>query len=164
MAENIFASFDISGQGMSVQRMRLSAVAKNIANLNTTKDTHGGPYQRDVVVVRAIQGSPFEGELQDQIAMRRTSPEHAPNAMPGTYPPNYDVLQARTVKDSSPPRLVYDPEHPDADDDGYVKMPNINIVTEMVEMMNASRSYQNNVEVVNTAKELLMRTLDVLKS
>lgn len=161
MAENIFASFDISGQGMSVQRMRLSAVAKNIANLNTTKDTHGGPYQRDVVVVRAIQGSPFEGELQDQIAMRRTSPEHAPNAMPGTYPPNYDVLQARTVKDSSPPRLVYDPEHPDADDDGYVKMPNINIVTEMVEMITAQRSFEANTGVVDSAKNLARYSLEI---
>lgn len=161
MAENIFASFDISGQGMSVQRMRLSAVAKNIANVNTTKDTHGGPYQRDVVVVRAIQGSPFEGELEDQIAMRRTSPEHAPNAKPGTYPPDYYVLQARTVKDSSPPRLVYDPEHPDADDDGYVKMPNINIVTEMVEMITAQRSFEANTGVVDSAKNLARYSLEI---
>jgi flagellar basal-body rod protein FlgC len=161
MAENLFASFDISGQGMTVQRMRLSSVAKNIANVNTTKDVNGEPYQREVVVVRAIPGSPFEDELEDQIEMKRTSKDHAPNAYPGTYPPDYSVLKAKTAKDNSPPRLVFDPNHPDADDDGYVKMPNINIVTEMVEMITAQRGFEANTGVVESVKNVARYSLEI---
>lgn len=114
MAENIFSSFDISGQGLSVQRMRLSAVAKNIANANTTKSADGKPYQREVVIARAIPGSPFEEEYENQIALNTSSQFHGTNTNLGTYPPDYSVLKAITARDSSPPRLVYDPSHPDA--------------------------------------------------
>lgn len=161
MAENLFSTFNISGQGMSVQRMRLSAVAKNIANVNTTKSTDGRPYQREVVLVREIKGSPFEDELEDQIAISRTSPEHAPNANPGTYPPNYDVLKSKTVRDASPPRLVYEPYHPEADEAGYVKYPNINVVTEMVEMMTAQRAFESNTQVVDSVKNVARYSLEI---
>lgn len=161
MAENIFAAFDISGQGMSVQRMRLSSVAKNIANVNTTKGIDGKPYQREVVVVREIKGSPFEAELDRQIAISRTDNSHAPNAKPGTYPPDYSVLKARTARDNSPPRLAYDPHHPDADENGYVKMPNINVVTEMVEMISSQRSFEANTGVVDAAKNLARYSLEI---
>lgn len=161
MAENIFSSFDISGQGMSVQRMRLSATAKNIANVNTTKGPDGLPYQREIVLVRAIPGSPFEEELDEQISMSRTSKDHAPNAKAGTYPPDYSVLKAKTATDNTLPRLVYDPSHPDADADGYVHMPNINIVTEMVEMISAQRSFEANTGVVDAAKNIARNSLEI---
>lgn len=161
MAENIFATFDISGQGMSVQRMRLSAVSKNIANANTTKTPDGGPYQREVVVVRAIPGSPFDQELENTISMKKTAPEHAPTGSLKGYPPDYTVLKAKTARDNSPPRLVYDPNHPDADESGYVKMPNINIVTEMVEMISAQRSFEANTGVVESAKNIARESLDI---
>jgi flagellar basal-body rod protein FlgC len=161
MAENIFASFDISGQGMSVQRMRLSATANNIANINTTKGELGLPYQREVVIVRAIPNSPFDTALNQQIALTKTSDDHAPNAFPGTYPPDYSVLNAKTAKDNSLPRLVYDPSHPDADGSGYVKYPNINIVTEMVEMISAQRAFQANTSVIQAAKNIARDALDI---
>jgi len=161
MPENIFASFSISGQGMSVQRMRLSAVARNIANVNTTKGIDGQPYQREVVIVRAIPGSPFEEQLEEQITVARTSPDHAPNAKIGTYPPDYNVLKATTARDNSLPRLVYDPSHPDADENGYVKMPNINIVTEMVEMISSQRSFEANTGVVDAAKNIARNSLEI---
>lgn len=161
MAENLFSSFDISGQGMSVQRMRLSAVAKNIANANTTKGPDGQPYQREVVIVRAIPQSPFENELENQIKLERTDRSHSQNAHPGTYPPDYSVLNARTARDNTPPRLVYDPSHPDADDNGYVKMPNINIVTEMVEMISAQRAFQANTGVIDAAKNIARDSLKI---
>lgn len=161
MAENIFATFAISGQGMTVQRMRLSATANNIANANTTKGIDGKPYQREVVVVREIPGSPFEEELDSQIELKKTNSEHAPNAKQGTYPPNYSVLNARTAKDNTPPRLVYDPSHPDADEKGYVNMPNVNIVTEMVEMISAQRAFEANTGVINSAKNLARNSLDI---
>lgn len=161
MAENIFSSFDISGQGMSVQRMRLSATAKNIANANTTKDANGNPYQREVVIVRAIPGSPFEDELDSQIAMNRTDANHAPNGYPGTYPPDYSVLKATTARDNSAPRLVYDPAHPDANENGYVEFPNINIVTEMVEMISAQRAFEANTGVIESAKNIARNSLEI---
>lgn len=161
MAENIFSSFDISGQGMTVQRMRLSATANNIANANTTKSIDGQPYRREVVVVREIPGSPFNSELKKFIDLDRTSPLHAPTANQGNYPPDYDVLKAKTARDSSPPRLVYDPYHPDADENGYVKMPNINIVTEMVEMITAQRAFEANTQVIESGKNIASNSLQI---
>jgi len=161
MAENIFSSFDISGQGMSVQRMRLSAVSRNIANVNTTKSTDGRPYQREVVVVREIPNSPFDSELNNLINMDRTSQNHAPTTDDYDYPPNNDVLRAKTVRDNTPPRLVYDPHHPDANKDGYVEMPNINIVTEMVEMITAQRAFESNTGVIDAAKNIARYSLEI---
>jgi flagellar basal-body rod protein FlgC len=162
MAENIFSSFDISGQGMSVQRMRLSATAKNIANVNTTKSTDGKPYQREVVVVREIVGSPFDQELgQQQISISKTNNNHASNIHQGSYPPDYQVLKSLAVKDATPPRMVFDPNHPDADENGYVQMPNINIVTEMVEMITAQRAFEANTGVVDSAKNVARYSLEI---
>ncbi|MFP4368852.1 MAG: flagellar basal body rod protein FlgC [Bacteroidota bacterium] len=161
MAENLFASFSISGQGMSVQRQRLSSVAKNIANANTTVDEFGKPYQREVVVVRAIPGTPFEAELDNQIALARTTGEHSYNAHRGTYPPDYGVLKFATSRDNTPPRLVHDPGHPHADENGYVRMPNINIVTEMVEMISAQRSFEANTGVIESAKNIARNSLEI---
>jgi len=161
MAENVFASFAISGQGMSVQRMRLSATARNIANVNTTKSTDGQPYKREVVIARAIPGSPFNEELSSQISLSTTSADHASTANPGINAPNYNVLKAATTTDASPPRLVYDPSHPDADENGYVSMPNINIVTEMVEMITAQRAFEANTQVVDAAKNMARDSLDI---
>lgn len=161
MPENIFSTFSISGQGMSIQRQRLAAVAKNIANANTTKTSDGGPYQREVVVVRAIKGSPFDHELHRTIAMSKTDPDHAPTGKLESYPPDYSVLKAKTAKDNSPARLVYDPNHPEADESGYVKMPNINIVTEMVEMISAQRSFEANAGVIESAKNIARESLEI---
>lgn len=161
MAENVFSSFNISGQGMSVQRMRLTATANNIANVNTTAGVDGKPYQRQVVVVRAIPDSPFEETLYDQIAMKRTSEDHAPNANPTSYPPDYSVLRARTAQDNTPPRIVYDPSHPDANEEGYVEYPNINVVTEMVEMITAQRGFEANTGAFEAAKNVARYSLEI---
>jgi flagellar basal-body rod protein FlgC len=161
MAENIFSTFDISGQGMSVQRMRLSAVSRNIANVNTTKSTDGRPYQREVVVVRPIKANPFDSELDGQIEMYRTDGNHSSNLNSATNSPDNKILDARTVRDATPPRLVYDPHHPDANPEGYVEMPNINIVTEMVEMITAQRSFEANTGVVESAKNLARYSLEI---
>lgn len=161
MAENIFSTFDISSQGMSVQRMRLSAVSRNIANVNTTKSTDGRPYQREVVVVRPIKTSPFESELGGQIEMYRTDDNHSTNLSPSIDSQNNKILDAKTVRDATPPRLVYDPHHPDANSEGYVEMPNINIVTEMVEMITAQRGFEANTGVVESAKNLARYSLEI---
>lgn len=161
MAENIFSSFAISGQGLSVQRMRLSATANNIANANTTKGPNGQPYQREVTIVRHIPGSPFEKALESQIELSRSSNDHAPNGDLGNYPPDYSVLQSVSARDNSAPRLVYDPSHPDADTNGYVKMPNINVVTEMVEMISAQRAFEAGTQVIQSAKSIASDSLNI---
>ncbi len=161
MAENIFASFDISGQGMSVQRMRLAATANNIANVNTTKGPSGAPYQRQVVLTRGIPRSQFNVQLENQIGMLSTSREHIGVATPKGYPSNNQVLESKQAVDNSPPRLVYEPNHPDADENGYVKYPDINIMTEMVEMISAQRSFQANTGVIQAAKNIARDSLDI---
>ncbi|TNE34150.1 flagellar basal body rod protein FlgC [bacterium] len=161
MSENIFSSFNISGQGMSVQRLRLSAVARNIANANTTKAEDGLPYKREVVVVRDIKDSPFEKSMNATLQLDKTDSNHSGVAMNNGFEEEDQVLNARTVKDNSAPRMVYDPNHPDANKDGYVEMPNINIVTEMVEMISAQRAFQANAQVVDAAKNLARYSLDI---
>lgn len=161
MAENIFSSFNISGQGLSVQRMRLSAVAKNIANANTTKDENGEVYKREIVVARAKSESFFEKQLQQQITLSGTNVNHGQNAGFDNRHTDYTAVQAVSGKDSSPARMVYDPSHPDANEDGYVMMPNVNIVTEMVEMISAQRSFEANTSVLSSAKNIAKESLEI---
>ncbi len=161
MAENLFSSFDITGQGLSVQRMRLSSIAKNIANANTTRGEYGKPYEREVVVVRSIPQSPFGQELDSRIKLSRTDNAHSPNAEPYSYPGDYRVLKANTSRDNTPARLVYDPAHPDADDNGYVHYPNVNIVTEMVEMISAQRGFEAGANVLESAKNIARDSMEI---
>ena len=161
MAENIFASFDISGQGMSLQRKRLSAVANNIANVNTTKSSDGKVYQRETVVVRDLSASNFDNELQEQILLFGTKNTHGKNIEGLTENYNNYIIQSEVVKDNSPPRIVYDPSHPDAREDGYVEYPNINVVTEMVEMISAQRAFEANTQVVESAKSIAKYSLEI---
>lgn len=161
MAENIFASFDISGQGMSLQRKRLSAVANNIANVNTTKGSDGKVYQRETVVVRDISASSFDNELQEQILLFGTKSTHGQNIDGLSENYNNNIIHSEVVKDNSPPRIVYDPSHPDAREDGYVEYPNINVVTEMVEMISAQRSFEANTQVVESAKSIAKYSLEI---
>ncbi|MBS1537968.1 MAG: flagellar basal body rod protein FlgC [Bacteroidetes bacterium] len=159
--ENIFSSFAISGQGLSVQRQRLSAVANNIANVNTTKGADGKPYQREVVIARANPQSAFDHALQEQISLGGTSPLHAPNTRMNYYNPDAKVVTSVTAHDNSPARKIYDPAHPDADVDGYVSMPNVNIVTEMVEMIGAQRAFEANTGVISSVKNIAKDSLDI---
>lgn len=161
MAENIFSSFNITGQGLSVQRMRLSSVAKNIANANTTRDANGRPYQREVVVVRGIADSPFGQNLDAQLRLDNTDIAHGKNGRLGDYPGDYNVIKARVARDNSPARMVHDPSHPDADENGYVHYPNVNIVTEMVEMISAQRGYEAGTNVIESAKNIARDAFDI---
>jgi len=161
MAENIFSTLNIAGQGMSVQRKRLSAVANNIANANTTRGLDGTPYMREVVVSQSNQRKRFATELVDQINLSRTSDNHAPNTRIKLTDVERNSVTASTEKDGRPPRLVYDPGHPDADPEGYVHYPDINIVTEMVDMITAQRSFEANTQMINTAKNLARYSMEI---
>lgn len=129
---SILNAFQVAGSALTAQSMRLNAVASNLANADSVVGSDGKPYRAKQVVFAATpMGSPAaEGVRVKQV-----------------------------VEDSSPGRRVYDPRNPAADDRGYVTMPNVNVVDEMTNMISASRSYQTNVEVMNTAKQLLLKTL-----
>ena len=161
MSENIFSTLNIAGQGMSVQRKRLSAVANNIANVNTTQGLDGNPYKREVVVSQSNQRKRFATELDDQISLNRTSNSHAPNTRLKLTEMETNSVVAVTTQDGKPPRLVYDPSHPDADAEGYVHYPDINIVTEMVDMITAQRGFEANTQMINTAKNLARYSMEI---
>jgi flagellar basal-body rod protein FlgC len=127
-----FNIFRVAGSAMTAQSLRLNAVASNLANAESVVGPDGNPYRARQVVFETI---PVAGQ----------------NAM--------GVRVKQVVEDASPGRMVYDPRNPAANEDGYVMMPNVSVVDEMVNMISASRSYQSNVEVMNTAKQLLLRTL-----
>lgn len=130
--------FQISGSAVSAQSQRLNVVASNLANAESVAGPDGQAYRARQVV---FQVQPVGAQAA------------------GQAPATAGVKVAGIVEDQSPMRRVYDPEHPMAAEDGYVEMPNVNVVEEMVNLISASRSYQTNVEVMNTAKSLLLKTL-----
>jgi flagellar basal-body rod protein FlgC len=161
MPGNIFSSLAISAQGLSVQRQRLSTVAKNIANADATRGPDGEPYRREIVLVRAHPADAFEEALGAQLQLRQTSGAHAPTIEPPHHWQPPQVVSATVVQDPSPFRLVYDPSHPDADAQGYVRYPNVNIVTEMVELISAQRAFEANTAVINAAKSIARDSLEI---
>ena len=143
---SIFGAIDVAASGMTAERLRLDVISNNIANVNTTRTVEGGPYRRQFVVFESRQGdaSSFSSVMAGQLQMN-------------------GVRVSAIKKDDSPVRMVYEPGHPDADANGYVQMPNINIVTEMVDMMTASRAYEANVTSVNVAKSMRLKALEIGK-
>jgi flagellar basal-body rod protein FlgC len=155
---NLFSSFEISGSGLSAQRMRMDAVSNNIANVNTTRTTEGGPYKRLRVVFEPRQQStPFM--LPFSAAGAGTDAAEAQKMQL-----SQGVRVAGIRPDNSGPKLVYDPGHPDADAKGYVAMPNISIVNEMVDLISASRAYEANVTAINSAKSMALKALEIGKA
>lgn len=144
------SSMDISGSALTAQRMRMDVIAENLANINTTRDANGNPYRRRFVTMEERQGS-FSSTLSQ--------------AMSGGYtnPVGNGVWVTSIQEDSSPFQLKYDPEHPDADEMGYVEMPNVDLATEMVDMMSATRAYEANITAINAIKNMAMQALSIGK-
>jgi flagellar basal-body rod protein FlgC len=131
---SLFNIFNVAGSAMTAQAQRLNVVASNLANADSTTSANGQPYRAKQVVFSATPMG--NGSAQG-------------------------VQVTAVVEDNSPMKMIYDPKHPMANEQGYVTMPNVNVVDEMVNMISASRAYQNNVEVLNTSKTLLLRTLTI---
>jgi flagellar basal-body rod protein FlgC len=162
--DGLFGGFNISSRGLSAQRKRMNAIAANVANAETTRTEEGGPYRRKVVVLKAETAQSFSGMVEGEgIRLAATDGAHFRAAQGGLAEPGTSEtsVEAAETLDSSPFRSVYDPGHPDADESGYVKMPNVNIVGEMVDMISASRSYEANVTAVNAAKTMARDTLEI---
>ena len=149
----IFGSMDVSASGLTAQRLRMDVISNNIANVSTTRTPEGGPYRRQQVLFSSRKYSPvFSLPLKKRfIDVLRGVQEQ----------PGEGVRVLNVVKDDSPPKVVYNPSHPDANEHGYVLMPNVNIVTEMVDMISASRAYEANVSVINSAKSMMSSALRI---
>ena len=152
----LFDAIDISGSGLSAERLRMDVTAENLANAQTTRGPNGGPYQRKEVVLQTAQQDGFRTQLagaMDGVGATAMGAAQTPGG----------VQAAGIVTDGSAPRMVYDPGHPDANAQGYVAMPNVNPVTEMTDLIAASRSYEANVTAMQTAKSMFNRTFDLLR-
>jgi len=137
----------ISAAGMSAQRHRLNVIASNLANLQTTRTPEGGPYQRKDVV---FQAKPLvESQNESLMQSGRGKP--------------LSVEMVKVITDSRPPIMKYQPEHPDADPQGYVAYPNVNAIEEMVNMLSATRSYEANLTMMKTTKDMVNKTIEILK-
>jgi flagellar basal-body rod protein FlgC len=147
---SLFGSLDISAGALSAERLRMDVTAENLANAQSTRTANGGPYRRKEVVTEATGGGGFASAL--------ASARGGAGGFGGG-----GVRVSAIVEDQTPNRLVYDPGHPDANAQGYVSMPNVNPVTEMVDLISASRSYEANVTAMQTSKQMFTKTLDLLR-
>lgn len=146
---SIFNSINISASGLTAERLRMDIVTKNIANANTTRTANGTPYRRQVAIFKSKDnGMPFS--------------EHLRRSRGQTSSLN-GVEVASIQNDSTPYKKVYEPGHPDADEGGYVQMPNVDVVTEMANMISATRAYEANITALNGTKSMALKALEIGK-
>lgn len=143
---SVFGAFDTSATGMTAQRLRTDIIAQNIANVNTTRDANGNVYKRRTVVFQEKSATTFSNALAVAIGAKSKG-----------------VKVTQIVEDPSEGRMVYDPSHPDANEEGYVTYPNVNTVTEMTNLIDASRSYEANVTAFNASKSMALKALEIGK-
>lgn len=143
----MFKAIDVSATGLTAQRLRMDIISKNIANATTTRTSSGTPYRRQVPVFREAS-SPFNFAEQLEIAK-------------GSRKGGNGVEVYGIQEDKSPFKKVYEPGHPDADKDGYVQMPNVEIVAEMVNMISSTRAYEANITSLNATKSMAMKALEI---
>ena len=136
---NKISANDIAVSGLKVQRARMNVIANNIANVETTRTPEGGVFQRQMVLL-----------LGDEIK-------------PGANPERLGVRVKDVIRDTSPPRMVFDPQHPDANEEGMVAYPNINTAVEMVNLISAQRAYEANIAVITSGRQMKQRALDILQ-
>ena len=160
----MFSAFNISGSGLTAEKLRLDLISGNLSNMNTTRTPHGGPYQRRTAV--------FAEQLNRAQQENTVGPRGGNGATVGAAEvgggengelpsPGAGVHVHHIHLDDAEPRMVYDPDHPDADEDGYVAYPNVEVAKEMTDMITAQRSYESNATSLNTAKEMYMKALEI---
>ncbi|MBN1267439.1 MAG: flagellar basal body rod protein FlgC [Anaerolineales bacterium] len=148
---SFWSSFRIGASALTAQRLRLDVIANNIANAETTRTEDGGPYQRKDVVFQAKDAeNPFPSFLVSNSGM-----------LPYMQSGEGGVEVASIIEDDTPGERVYDPTHPDADEEGYVTYPNVNIVIEMTNMLSATRSYEANLAALDSAKTMALKALEI---
>ena len=144
---DFFSSMNVSSSALTAERTRMNLISSNLANANATRTPEGGPYKRKDAVFAA---TPVESRFA-----------RALDNATGREVRQVEVMQI--IEDQNPPRMQYDPSHPDANPQGYVAMPNVNVVEEMADMINATRAYEANVTAVQAAKSMALKTLEISK-
>lgn len=144
---DFFSAMNVSSSGMTAERTRMNLISSNIANANVTRTPEGGPYKRKDPVFSTV---PAEGPFASTLGQ---AGEKGVNK----------VEVALIQEDQTPPRMLYDPTHPDANGDGFVAYPNVNIIGEMADMVSATRAYEANVTAAQAAKSMAMKALDLLR-
>lgn len=146
----LFTAFDICASGMSAQRLRSDTISQNIANVNTTRTSEGGAYKRKTVVFSEKKSNAFNNILLSNMGTRG-------GGISGTGVKVTKILEDNETEMN----MVYDPSHPDADENGYVTYPNVNIITEMTDLIDASRSYEANSTAFNASKSMALKGLEI---
>lgn len=145
---DFFSSMNVSSSALAAERTRMNLISSNLANANATRTPEGGPYKRKDAIFAA---TPTETGKFNRALSNATAQEVR----------QVEVLQI--IEDQNPPRLQFDPSHPDANQQGYVAMPNVNVLEEMTDMIHATRTYEANVTAVNAAKSMALKTLEISK-
>ena len=148
----MFDALNVSATGLTAERLRMDVTAENLANAQTTRGADGQPYRRKEVVLSEVSSGGFGSQLAKAVGAGSAS---------GSQPGGVEV--SAITQDATPGKLVYDPGHPDADAKGYVRMPNVDTVAEMVDLISASRAYEANVTAMTSAKQMFSKTLDILR-
>lgn len=142
---SVFSSMQINASGLSLERLKMDTISTNIANINTTRTEEGGPYRRKEVV------------FEENLTMIK-------NKLNGrSEKKSMGVKVTEIIDDNENLKFVYDPTHPDADEDGYILMPNVNLVDEIIALINVQRTYDANVTALNTSKSILKKALEISK-
>ena len=147
---SMFGGMEISASALTAQRLRMNVTAENIANAQTTKGADGNPYRRKEVTLQSVGQA---GTFGSQLSRAMGSSGVAPGGVQAT----------EITEDQTNGKLVYDPSHPDADEQGYLRMPNVDTVTEMVDLIDAQRAYEANVTAMSAAKQMFAKTLEILR-
>lgn len=159
----MFTAFDITATGLSAQRYRMDTIAENVANANTTRTSDGTPYRRKVVTFQTQEtdaSRPFGHVLDSVIGDNRSR-----RGVESADAIGYGVKISKISEDhTTEMNMVYDPSHPDADENGYVTYPNVNIITEMTNLIDASRAYEANATAFSASKSVAMKGLGILES
>ena len=142
--DSMFKVLDISASGLTAERVRMDIIANNIANANTTLSVNGEPYKRKSVVLASKTDTSFSMDLQENIK-------------------NMGVEVIKIADDTALPKLKYDPSDPNADADGFIRLPNVNVLNEMVDMISATRSYEANVTAIESTKSMVKSTFEIIK-
>jgi flagellar basal-body rod protein FlgC len=162
--KNFFSSLNISGAGLTTQRKRLDMISLNIANVNTIKTEDGGPYQRRVFIQEAYDDVNFKDIFNEkELLLKSNNLKHIKGS------PYYTSPEDRVLKsvkgsvelDPAEPIKIFDPNHPEADEEGYILKPNINVMTEMVDLIAAQKEFEANITVMNAYKSMIKSALNI---
>ncbi len=142
---DFLSSLNISGSGLTAQKLRMDVISQNIANAEVTRTENGAPYRRKMVVLSSIKGENSFRDALDKATKVKTN----------------GVQVQSVIEDQSPLVPVYNPNHPDANEEGYVMLPNVNTAQEMIDMLGASRAYEANVTAFNATKSMVLKALEI---